>query len=103
MTEGGSSEWPFDPDGEDGSRGMRRFDMAILSTFAPKSAFPTSAADFLAEHGEKPVRMNYRTVVSVADLFEDVPVEEFETKTAFHRAIGEAIRASERWEFHVED
>ncbi|MFB6109955.1 MAG: DUF5785 family protein [Halodesulfurarchaeum sp.] len=102
MSEGGASEWPFDPDGERGSRGMQRFDMAILSTFAPKSAFPMTAEEFLAEHGEKPVRMNYRTVVSVADLFEDVRVEEFESKTAFHRAIGDAIRAGDRWAFHVE-
>jgi len=94
--------WPFDPDGEEGSDGLRRFDMAVLSRFEPKSAFPMRAATFLDRHGEKPVRVNYRTVLSVADLLDGLEDETFETKTAFHRAVGEAIRARGDWEYTVE-
>ncbi|MGM0372230.1 MAG: DUF5785 family protein [Halobacteriota archaeon] len=102
MTADGS-EWPIDPDGEEGSNDLRRFDMAILSKFVPKSAFPLSTKAFLDAHGEKPVRLNYHRVVSVATLFEHVDAETFETKTEFHRAVGDAIRAGGYWEFTAEE
>ena len=94
--------WPFDPDGEKGSNGLRRYDMAVLSSFEPKSAFPMRAATFLERHGEKPVRVNYQTVMRVADLLDGLEDERFETKTAFHRAVGEAIRARGDWEYALE-
>jgi hypothetical protein len=99
MTAGTGADWPIDPDGEAGSNGMRRFDMAILSKFEPKEAFPMDAETFLDRHGEKPVRINHRTIVSVADIFEGVAVDSFETKTDFHRAVGDAIRAEGLWEY----
>ena len=97
-----AGDWPFDPDGEDGSDGLRRFGMAVLSGLEPKSAFPMSAETFLDRHGKKPVRVNYQTVVSVADLLDGLDGETFETKTAFHRAVGERIRARGDWEYTVE-
>ncbi|MFB6086518.1 MAG: DUF5785 family protein [Halodesulfurarchaeum sp.] len=103
MASGENSDWPIDPDGEEGSNGMRRFDMAVLSKFEPKESFPLSAETFLDRHGEKPVRINHRTVISVADIFEPRSEDSFETKTDFHRAVGEAIRASGLWEFSPEN
>ena len=100
MTAGTQSDWPIDPDGDAGSNGMRRFDMAILSKFEPKEAFPMDARTFLERHGEKPVRINHRRVVSVAEIFDAVTVDSFETKTEFHQAIGNAIRASDLWDSH---
>ena len=102
MTERTDPEWPIDPDGENGSNGMRRFDMAILSKFEPKDAFPMTAEDFLERHGDKPVRVNYRRVVSVAEIFEHLGSESFETKTEFHHAVGDAIRKGDFWEFHAQ-
>jgi len=102
MTEGTDADWPFDPDDEAGSNEGRRYDMAILSKFESKDSFPLSVETFLERHGEKPVRLNYQTVVSVADLFEPIETEQFETKTAFHRAVGEAIRAKNRWTYHAQ-
>ena len=102
MTEGADGNWPFDPDGEEGSNEGRRYDMAILSKFEPKDAFPLSVETFLERHGEKPVRMNYQTVLSVADLFEPIEAEHFETKTDFHHAVGDAIRARNRWQYHAQ-
>ncbi|MFW5900492.1 MAG: DUF5785 family protein [Halodesulfurarchaeum sp.] len=102
MSERTDSEWPIDPDGENGSNGLRRFDMAILSKFEPADAFPMEAEDFLDRHGDKPVRFNYRTVGSVAEIFEHLPGESFETKTEFHNAVGDAIRKGGFWEFHAQ-
>ncbi|MFW5965781.1 MAG: DUF5785 family protein [Halodesulfurarchaeum sp.] len=95
------AEWPIDPDGENGSQGGRRYDMAILSRFEPKSAFPMTKAAFLEAHGEKPIRINHETVVSVADLFAALEVDSFESKTEFHRAVGDAMRAGSRWTYHA--
>lgn len=101
MSDRTESDWPIDPDGEAGSNGMRRFDMAILSKFEPKAAFPMTVAEFLDRHGAKPVRFNHRTVVPVAEIFEHLSVDSFATKTEFHHAVGEAIRDSGLWEYHA--
>ena len=99
MSERTDSAWPIDPDGEAGSNSMRRFDMAILSKFEPKSAFPMTTETFLDRHGEKPVRFDHRTVLSVEAVFESVEVDSFETKTEFHAAIGDAIRSADLWTY----
>lgn len=103
MTAGTGADWPIDPDGEAGSNGMRRFDMAILSKFEPKEAFPMDAETFLDRHGEKPVRINHRTIVSVADIFEGVPDDaEFADFPEFHRAVGRALREADYWPYRLE-
>jgi hypothetical protein len=101
MADATEGDWPHDPDGEQGSEGMRNFDMAILSKMAPQEEFPLEKAAFLDEHGDWPVRINYETVISVADIFEHVEADRFETKTDFHRAVGEAMRKTDLWEFRA--
>ncbi|MDZ7850605.1 MAG: DUF5785 family protein [Halodesulfurarchaeum sp.] len=103
MTTGDRSDWPIDPDGEEGSNGMRRFDMAILSKFEPKESFPLSVETYLDRHGAKPVRINHRKIHSVAEIFEHLSVDSFETKTEFHRAVGDAIRAAGLWDYHADN
>ncbi len=96
-------EWPHDPDGEDGSEGMRKYGQAILAKKLDEEAdFPLSTAEFLEAHGDEPVRLNHEEVVSVADIFEHVDDEEFEDIVDFHAAVGEAMRANGMWEVDVE-
>ncbi|MFW6385176.1 MAG: DUF5785 family protein, partial [Halodesulfurarchaeum sp.] len=56
---------------------------------------------FLTDYGTWPVRINHKTVVSVADIFEYVEPKRFETKQAFHQAVGKALRKGGLWEYHV--
>lgn len=94
------SEWPHDPDADEGSEGMRKYGMAILAKkLDDEEDFPLSREQFVADHGDEPVRLNHRRVVSVAELFEHVDAEEFEDITAFHRAVGAAMREGGFWEF----
>lgn len=103
MSESEGAGWPIDPDGDEGSNGMRRFDMAILSKFESKEAFPLTAGTFLERHGTKPVRINHQQVKSVAEIFEHLSVDSFETKTEFHHAVGDAIRAGDLWDYHAKN
>jgi len=91
--------WPHDPDGEEGSEGMRKYGQAILAKKLDENGdFPLSTEEFLADHGDEPVRLNHEEVVSVAAVFEHVDDEEFEDIVAFHRAVGGAMRAAGMWE-----
>lgn len=101
MAERNDQQWPHDPDGPLGSEGKRSFDMAILSNMVGKDDFPIEREAFLEEHGTWPVRINHKTVVSVADIFEYVGPERFETKQAFHQAVGKALRKGDLWEYDV--
>jgi hypothetical protein len=94
-------DWPHDPDGDEGSEGKRKYDMAILAKKVDEEAdFPLSKEPFLEDHGDEPIRINHRRVVSVDDIFEHVDVEEYEDIVAFHRAVGDAMRAGDFWEYH---
>ena len=96
-------EWPHDPDGEDGSEGMRKYGQAVLAKkLDEEEDFPVSAAAFVEEHGDEPVRLNHDRVVSVADIFEAVEEEEFEDFVAFHRAVGQAMRSNDMWEIDID-
>ena len=96
-------EWPHDPDGEEGSEGMRKYGQAVLAKKLDEEGdFPLSAAEFVEEHGEEPVRLNHTRVVSVADIFDAVEEDEFEDIVAFHRAVGRAMREHDMWEVDVE-
>ena len=100
----GDVSWPHDPDGEEGSEGMRKYGQAILAKrLDEEEDFPLSKEAFLADHGDEPVRLNHETVVSVAEIFEHVDAEEFEDIVAFHRAVGQAMRAAGIWEVDVEN
>ena len=97
-------DWPHDPDGEEGSEGMRKYGQAILAKKVDEEEdFPLSAAAFVEAHGDEPVRLNHEEVVSVADIFEHVDAEEFEDFVVFHRAVGSAMRSAGLWEIDVEE
>jgi len=94
------SDWPHDPDGEDGSEGMRKYGQAILAKkLDEEEDFPLSKAAFVEGHGDEPVRLNHERVVAVADILAEVDAEEFEDITEFHREVGQAMRAAGMWEF----
>jgi len=94
-------DWPHDPDGEEGSEGRRKYGMAILAKKLDEEAdFPLAAEDFVAEHGDEPIRLNHSRVVSVADVFEHVDAAEFEDIVTFHKAVGAAMREGGFWEYH---
>ncbi|MFB6136702.1 MAG: DUF5785 family protein [Halobacteriaceae archaeon] len=100
MYDPSDQEWPHDPDGEEASEGGRLYGMAILSKKVDEDDdFPLEKEAFVEEYGDDPVRLNYRKVVSVADIFDHVEPEEFETKVAFHRATGAGMRAGGLWEY----
>ena len=102
MADASAQDWPHDPDGEKGSEGMRNFDMAVLSKMVDEDEFPLEKSAFVEEFGEWPVRINHKLVVSVAEIFEHVDEESFETKVDFHRAVGRAIRTEGLWEYMPE-
>lgn len=94
-------DWPHDPDGEEGSEGGRNYGMAVLSKMVDEEEdFPLAKDEFVEEYGDWPVRLNYNTVVSVADIFSHVDTAEFETKVDFHRAAGRAMRENDMWDYH---
>jgi hypothetical protein len=99
MEDPSGREWPHDPDGEAGSEGGRKYGMAVIAKKVEDATFPIERESFLAEHGEDPVRLNHRRVVSVADVFEHVGAERFEDKGTFHRAVGAAMREGGFWEY----
>ncbi|PSP81657.1 hypothetical protein BRC88_01820 [Halobacteriales archaeon QS_4_69_225] len=97
-------EWPHDPDGEDGSEGMRKYGQAILAKKLDEEAdFPLTKAEFIEAHGDEPVRLNHEEVVSVADILEAVDRSEFEDIAEFHVAVGGAMRENGMWEIDLAD
>ncbi|NEU56452.1 DUF5785 family protein [Halorussus sp. MSC15.2] len=94
-------DWPHDPDGEEGSEGGRKYGMAILAKkLDDEEDFPLSKREFVEEHADEPVRINYKRVVSVGDIFEHVEEEEFETIVDFHKAVGAGMRRGGFWDYH---
>ena len=96
-------DWPHDPDGEEGSEGMRKYGQAILAKKLDEDEdFPLAKSDFVEAHGDEPVRLNHEEVASVAAIFEHVDEAEFEDIVSFHRAVGRAMRRAGMWEVDVE-
>ncbi|ELZ10048.1 MULTISPECIES: DUF5785 family protein [Natrialba] len=96
-----SSDWPHDPDGEEGSEGMRKYDMAVIAKKVDEDEdFPLDRDEFVAEYGDDPIRVNYRTVVPLSEIFEFVEQAEFETITDMHKAVGAAMRQGGFWDYH---
>ncbi len=94
-------DWPHDPDGDEGSEGKRKYDMAIIAKKVDEHEdFPLERDAFVAEHGDDPIRINYKTVVPLSEIFEFVEPEEFETMVDMHKAVGNAMRAGDFWEYH---
>lgn len=96
------ADWPHDPDGEEGSEGMRKYGQATLAKkLDEEEDFPLKKDDFVDEHGNEPIRLNHERVVSVDDIFQHVDEEEFEDIVSFHKAVGAAMRESGMWEIDV--
>lgn len=94
-------DWPHDPDGEEGSEGGRKYDMAVIAKKVDEDDdFPLDRDEFVAEHGDEPIRINHRRVVALADIFEHVEPDEFETIVDMHKAVGDAMRSGDFWEYH---
>ena len=96
-------DWPHDPDGERGSEGRRKYGHAVLAKKIDEDEdFPLSAAEYVDEVGDHPVRIDYERVVSVAEIFDHVDQEEFVDFPDFHKAVGRALRASGYWPYELE-
>ncbi|OAQ53650.1 hypothetical protein HTG_05165 [Natrinema mahii] len=96
-----SNDWPVDPDGEEGSEGMRKFDMRIIADKVDEEEdFPMVRDEFVEEYGDYPVRVNHETVVALSDIFDYVEPEEFETMVDMHKAVGAAMREGGFWTYH---
>ena len=96
------TDWPHDPDGEEGSEGMRKYGQAILAKKLDEDEdFPLAKADFVEEYGDDPVRLNHQRVVSVEEIFQNVDEGEFEDIVSFHKAVGRAMRGAGMWEIDV--
>jgi len=96
-----SEDWPHDPDGEAGSEGMRKYGMAIVAKKVDdEEDFPLDRDEFVAEFGDDPIRINYRRVVALSDIFEYVDQASFEDFPDFHTAVGGAVREGGFWDYH---
>ncbi len=93
-----AGDWPHDPDGEQGSEGKRKYGHAVLAKkIDEEEDFPLSAAEYVDEFGDHPVRISYEQVVSVEEIFEAVDHEEFEDFVEFHQVLGDAMREAGYW------
>lgn len=98
-------DWPHDPDGEQGSEGRRKYGHAVLvKKVDEEEDFPLRAGDYREEFADHPVRLDADTVVSVEDIFQDIDDDtEFEDIIAFHKAVGETMRANGYWTYEGAD
>jgi hypothetical protein len=97
-------DWPHDPDGEEGSEGRRKYGHAVLAKKVDEDEdFPFTAGEYVEQYGDHPVRIDYETVVSVADIFAGIDEgTEFETFPEFHKRVGEQMRADDYWPYRLE-
>ena len=96
-------DWPHDPDGEEGSEGRRKYGQAVLAKKVDEDEnFPLSAAAFVEEYGDHPIRIDYERVVSVEEIFEGVEAVEFDDFPEFHKATGEALREAGYWPLELD-
>jgi hypothetical protein len=97
-------DWPHDPDSDKGSEGRRKYGHAVLAKKIDESEdFPLSAAEYVEQFGDHPVRIDYERVVSVADIFEHVDDDAvFEDFPEFHKAVGTALREADYWPYRLE-
>ncbi|MDY6818397.1 MAG: DUF5785 family protein [Halobacteriales archaeon] len=95
------ADWPHDPDGEEGSEGMRKYGMAIFAKKVDEDGdFPLEFAEFVEAIGDHPIRLNHETVVAAREILDHVDVETVEDIQSFHKAIGRAMRSGDFWEYH---
>jgi hypothetical protein len=93
-----STDWPHDPDGEEGSEGGRKYGHAVVAKKINEDEdFPLSREEFVAEYGDHPVRIDYETVVSVADVFDGIDQNEYVDFPDLHKALGRNMRDKGYW------
>jgi hypothetical protein len=96
------SDWPHDPDGDEGSEGRRKYGQAIIAKKIDEDEdFPLDRDEFVEEHGDEPVRIDYETVVSVEDAFSAVDQSEFDSFPELHKALGESMREQGYWFYEL--
>lgn len=94
------ADWPHDPDGEEGSEGMRKYGQAIIAKKVDdEEDFPLDVSAFVAEHGDEPIRLNHERVVRLEELFEGVADDEIADIQTMHRRVGAAMREGGFWEY----
>ena len=94
------ADWPHDPDGKEGSEGMRKYGQAIVAKKVDdEEDFPLDVSAFVDSHGDDPIRLNHERVVSLREIFERIEDEEIDDIRTMHRRIGEAMRANDLWEY----
>lgn len=94
-------DWPHDPDGDEGSEGMRKFGLAVFAKKLSEDEFPLVMSEFVEEVGEHPIRIDYERVVPAREILETVGVEEVESMVAFHREVGKAMRENGYWSIEL--
>lgn len=92
-------EWPHDPDGDEGSEGMRLYGQAIFAKKVEDREFPLDIESFAEDVGHHPIRIDHETVVPAADILDHVTVDSVEDRTEFQRELGTAMRAGEFWTY----
>ncbi len=97
-------DWPHDPDGDEGSEGQRKYGHAVLAKKIDEDEdFPFTAAEYVEQYGDHPVRIDHERVVSVADIFERIDDEdEFMDFPEFHKEVGKALREADYWPYRLE-
>jgi len=97
-------DWPHDPDGDEGSEGRRKYGHAVLAKKVDEDEdFPFTAGEYVEDYGDHPIRIDYETVVSVAEIFEPIDGDtEFETFPEFHRRVGTALRSAGYWPLELD-
>ncbi|MFB6178285.1 MAG: DUF5785 family protein [Halorientalis sp.] len=96
------SEWPHDPDGDEGSEGWRKYGQAIIAKKIDENEdFPLDRDEFVEEYGEDPIRIDYETVVSLKSVFEGVEKTEFQDFPEFHKAVGQNMRENGFWFYEL--
>ena len=99
-----STDWPHDPDGEEGSEGGRKYGHAIITKKVDEDEdFPLDVAAFVEEYGDDPIRIDYETVVALRDIFQYVEEDEYDNLVEMHRGVGRAMRAGGFWFYEGAD
>ena len=94
------ADWPHDPDGEEGSEGMRKYGQAVIAKKVDEQEdFPLDVSAFVDEHGDDPIRLNHERVVSLDEIFAGVESDEIADIQSMHRQVGAAMRANGLWEY----
>ena len=93
-------DWPHDPDGDEGSEGMRKYGMAVFAKKVDEDEdFPLEFEAFAERVGDHPIRINFRRVVPASEILAHVDAETATDMTDFHRKIGRAMREGGFWDF----